>query len=441
VRRLPLIALIVVTAALLAPAVAGAAAPTVTLTDPASGSLITGGQPTFAGSGGDAPTYSGVVSVSVYSGSAASGLPTQILYAQTTNGKYSVNPAIGLSDGSYTAVASETDGAGNTGSSDAVSFAIFNSAPQITLTGPNPAITPTPTFTGTALTGASDVGSVSLLIFPGASTNSSPLEQVTATVGTGGAFQVQASPGLASGQYTAVVSQSTMSGTQYSNTFTFTDAIGVPTLAITSPAASGALPETAVRFAGAASDAEGEPTGIALSLYPGTKASGTPAGTETVNESGGRWSETWPSPLTLGTYTLTAVQQDGNGDATEAIRTFSVVAPAGQHGQVKLSSAGTLSAPVACVSGAGTCTGDLLIDTSKSLRTQTGGPVGSLRLLFVRFRIAAGKSQTQSAKLPAAVLAAVRHAGAEALRTTISYTFDSTLKQVASKTSVVSVSS
>lgn len=106
------------------------AAPTVTLTAPTSGSTTTTLTPTFTGTAGKQAADSthsadgSSVTVTVYAGSSASGTPVQTLTATVgTGGAWSVAASSALTAGQqYTAVASQTDGAGNTGSSAAVSF-------------------------------------------------------------------------------------------------------------------------------------------------------------------------------------------------------------------------------------------------------------------------------------------------------------------------------
>jgi hypothetical protein len=109
-----------------------ATAPAPTLTSPANGSSVATGTPTFAGTGGkqgatdNASSDSGTVTVKVYSGTTTFGTLVQTLSAPRdgTTGAYSVLAAPALANGTYTAQAEQTDGAGNTGLSTATTFTV-----------------------------------------------------------------------------------------------------------------------------------------------------------------------------------------------------------------------------------------------------------------------------------------------------------------------------
>jgi hypothetical protein len=96
--------------------------PVVSLTSPAGGSRITGA-PAYAGAAGDAAGDAAQVTVRTFAGGAATGTPVQTTTATRAAGAWSATGAA-LAPGTYTAVASQTDGAGNVGSSAPVTFTV-----------------------------------------------------------------------------------------------------------------------------------------------------------------------------------------------------------------------------------------------------------------------------------------------------------------------------
>ena len=96
-------------------------APAVTLSQPASGAT-TALSPTFTGAAGTAAGDSSQVTLRIWSGSAATGTPVQTRTATQSAGSWSVAASPALAPGTYTARAEQTDGAGNTGQSAAVTF-------------------------------------------------------------------------------------------------------------------------------------------------------------------------------------------------------------------------------------------------------------------------------------------------------------------------------
>jgi hypothetical protein len=97
-------------------------APQPTLTSPASGSTVTTSRPTFSGAAGAAASDSSTVRVDVFAGTAASGVPVQQLNATRSGSAWTAGSSASLSNGTYTARATQGDGAGNEGSSAAVTF-------------------------------------------------------------------------------------------------------------------------------------------------------------------------------------------------------------------------------------------------------------------------------------------------------------------------------
>jgi subtilisin-like proprotein convertase family protein len=100
-------------------------APAVSLSSPRPGAFVREAQPQLSGSGGLAAGDAGTVTVKLWRGNAAAGLPTQTLSVprDAASGTWSTRPAT-LTDGAWTARAEQTDAAGNTGVSAPVTFTI-----------------------------------------------------------------------------------------------------------------------------------------------------------------------------------------------------------------------------------------------------------------------------------------------------------------------------
>jgi hypothetical protein len=117
-------------------------APTVTITAPAEGSETNDTTPTLGGTASAADP--GPVTVKVYAGADTSGSLVTTLSASRdpATGAYSVSPASALSDGTYTAQASQQDGAGNVGQSPARTFVVDTVAPATAIATSIPEKTP-----------------------------------------------------------------------------------------------------------------------------------------------------------------------------------------------------------------------------------------------------------------------------------------------------------
>jgi hypothetical protein len=115
------------------PPVADTTAPAVTLTEPEHGSATSDATPSFGGAAGSAAGDSTTVTVHVFGGSSASGSPVQTLTATRSGESWSVEDSPPLGPGTYTARAEQSDSAGNTGQSNANTFAITSPARRKTL--------------------------------------------------------------------------------------------------------------------------------------------------------------------------------------------------------------------------------------------------------------------------------------------------------------------
>ena len=102
--------------------------PAVTLSTPADGSYSKTTSLTLSGAAGSASGDATTVTLSVYSGTAASGTPV-LTRSVTRSGAAWSTSVTTLGEGTYTAVATQADGAGNTGTSAPHTFTIDTTAP------------------------------------------------------------------------------------------------------------------------------------------------------------------------------------------------------------------------------------------------------------------------------------------------------------------------
>jgi hypothetical protein len=103
--------------------------PAVTLTAPTDGSMTNNNVPTFSGTAGTNNGDSPTITVNVYAGFSAAGMPVQTLAATEHSGSWSVPANAPLEDGTYTAQAIQHDEVGNVGESSADSFTIDTKPP------------------------------------------------------------------------------------------------------------------------------------------------------------------------------------------------------------------------------------------------------------------------------------------------------------------------
>jgi hypothetical protein len=127
--------------------------PVLTLVTPANGSWTNDTTPTFSGVAGILAGDSSTVTVNIYSGPTATGIPVQTL-SPTRNGvtgAYTIDSAT-LANGQYTAKASQTDWVGHIGYSSANTFRVDTVAPVVNITKVNNSTVSFPFFTNQNLT-------------------------------------------------------------------------------------------------------------------------------------------------------------------------------------------------------------------------------------------------------------------------------------------------
>jgi hypothetical protein len=288
-------------------------APVVTLTKPATCSTSTNAKPTFAGAAGTASGDSTQIGVALYAGTGSSGPLVQTLSATATAGTWAVTPATALSGGTYTAIAQQSDAAGNVGESPANVINITTSVPSITSPGECSSTNhSTPTFAGAASNATGDSTSVVVAVYAGWTTTGTPVQTLTATR-SGGSWSVP-SAALPDGTYTAQANQTLASGTATSPANRFTVDTVAPAPTVTAPANGSSTASTTPQFTGTAGVAPGDLPTMTVKLYAGSSPTGTPVQTLTTAASGDAWSVTPTTALTPGTYTAQVSQRDAAGN-------------------------------------------------------------------------------------------------------------------------------
>ncbi len=154
-------------------------------------------EPPFSGYGGIDSGDSSTVTVNIYSGSDTTGSPVQTWPAtpDPDTGFYTVTLSSALNDGIYTAQASQSDAAGNTGTSSTTTFTVDTMAP--TSSASSPAYSKTTTFTVSYTANDSGSGLAEVDIYAEGPTDSgySLADSFTGASLTTGSFSYSASEG------------------------------------------------------------------------------------------------------------------------------------------------------------------------------------------------------------------------------------------------------
>src|SRR5437016_4526489 len=114
-------------------------APVVSVLHPAGGQSVGPGTPNIDGTAGNAVTDAMTVTIDIFSGTTTSGSPTQSFVVPANGGTWSVDSGVWdsntpLGEGTWTVRATQTDAAGNTGTSFARTFTVDMTAPVTTIT-------------------------------------------------------------------------------------------------------------------------------------------------------------------------------------------------------------------------------------------------------------------------------------------------------------------
>lgn len=278
--------------------------------------------PTLGGSAGTAPGDSSAVAVTIYDGASASGKVATSGTALRKGGSWSYTSSK-LADGTYTAIATQEDEAGNVGKSAPQTFTINTAPPTVTLNSPAPlSNNTTPSFSG----GASDTTAVSVSIYQGAKPSGTLVWKTTASVVGGSWSSESVNPPLTNGQYTAIATQASSLGNPEGKSApaTFKVNTSAPSVTLSQPPSPSS--NTSPSFSGTASDA----TSVTVKVYEGEHPTGTVVAEATATPAGGAWTSTAAKPALLTgkrTYTAIAAQKSeiaGNPEGTSTPVTFAV---------------------------------------------------------------------------------------------------------------------
>ena len=320
--------------------VVDATPPAIAITTPANEALLDQTRPTFSGVGGTASGDHASVTLKIYTGALASGSPSQELVLPIEGGKWtsgSTGPQ--LPNGIHTAVAEQSDEAGNVAKSTST-FTIATNSPTVTLATSGLVVraklgmtTATPSFSGSAGTAPEDGTSVTVNIFSGTSASGSPERRVSGAV-SGSTWTVGPVEALEDGTYTAQAEQSDSSfgghpGVSEPSTFVVDG--DAPQVTQTSPTNGSSTSSSSQTVSGAAGKAPGDLPTITIQLFAGsTVTAGATLEAVTVQAASGAWSGAFGG-LTPGTYTARAQQRDDVGNTGfSAPATFTVTLPPAQ---------------------------------------------------------------------------------------------------------------
>ena len=287
-------------------------------------------QPTFTGGAGVLADDGSSVTLEIYEGSTATGTPVETLLAQRENGHWKVASNKELSNGKYTALAEQSDAAGNLGVSSPVQFEVktkltldefglqrAGGAQTEFLTGP------APSFDGTAASGPGSSPTVTVTVYKGLSASGEAVRTLPVARSGSRWTSVPVSPALPDGDYTVRAVQ----GAEVSEEFTFTVDADAPSVTLTSPTSGSSTSATSETVSGALGTASGDKPETTVRLYAGAAAGGAAIQSRTASGSGGTWSTSFEG-LAPGIYTVQAEQRDEveNIGLSEPA-TFTVVAP------------------------------------------------------------------------------------------------------------------
>ena len=310
--------------------------PKVTVTKPASKEEVKVSKPVFSGSAGiengDLPS----VTLKIYQGASATGTPMQTLAILPSGATWTEAGGPRFPNGTYTAVAEQTDNVGNIGKSTPTTFTIFTKSPSVTLTtgglvsrGATIVSGPSPTFSGSAGNAPEDSSAVTVDVYSGTSASGILVRSVEGAR-SGTSWNAGPVPALPAGTYTAQAEQTALppNVTGFSSTSTFTVDATPPQLTLTSPANGSSTASGSQLVTGSAGTAEGDVPQVTVQLFSGAGTSGALVQSVNVSTVGAAWSAT-VAGLAPATYTVRAVQADDVGNVgISASATFTVIGAA-----------------------------------------------------------------------------------------------------------------
>jgi hypothetical protein len=270
--------------------------------------------PMLAGSAGTAVGDESTATVTIYEGGSVAGAIVKSESVLVSGGGWSYT-APKLNDGTYTARVSQSDVAGNTGTSAAVTFTVDTSPPVVAVTTPEAGEVLTsskPTVSGLAGQASGDDPSVTLKLYEGSTVAGSPIQTYKVT-SSGGNWTTGAVSALADGTYTVLAEQADAAGnTGTSAAVTFAIDTTLPAVTLTSPANHSSTSAEFEAFSGAAGVSAGDRPQITVKLFAGLTITNEALKEVTVPAANGHWSAAFGG-LSSGTYTARAQQSDGMG--------------------------------------------------------------------------------------------------------------------------------
>lgn len=185
--------------------------PVISIATPAT-AYVTTTQPVISGTGGRLTGDAATATIRIFNGATATGTPRQTATVPiATNGAWTLTPAV-LPQGVFTAQATQTDAAGNVGTSTKT-FTVDTVKPIVRITSPvNNAIVTTTSINVAGTTGvlAGDGNLVTLKVHSGSNT-SGPVVSTSTSTATAGNWTAVVS-GLAAGTYTLSASSTDAAG-------------------------------------------------------------------------------------------------------------------------------------------------------------------------------------------------------------------------------------
>lgn len=298
-------------------------APAPAITAPSAGSVLRTSGPTVAGTAGTATGDVPSVTLELYAGPQATGLPASVTSAGVSAAGTWSAALTGLADGAWTARVVQTDAAGNRGAGPTVTFSIDTAAPALAIDAPadGSRLATTPAITGTAGVAADDETTVAVDVFAGTDTTGTSLQALSAPIADGRWSAQPAS--LADGTYTARARQRDAAGNTSTATVTFAIDTGAPAIGLDTPADGGVTADATPDLAGPAGTSTGDGATVSVDLFAGSGTGGTTLQSATVAVAGGRWATT-AAALDDGTYTVRVRQADSAGNTATATATFAV---------------------------------------------------------------------------------------------------------------------
>lgn len=279
-------------------------------------------EPSLGGGAGVALGDASSVSVTIYDGATVGGVVAQSASVPVSNGTWSY-AASHLADGTYTAQASQSDEAGNIGTSGTETFTVDTTPPAVTM---NPLASPTkdttPTLSGAGGVATGDHPSVTVTIYEGASVTGNVVASATVPVKSGS--WTYTSPHLADGTYTAQASQTDEVGNVGTSApMIFRVDTKAPAVSINAPASPSNDAQPTIT--GDAGVELGDEPSVTVTIHEGGSVGGKTVASGSATVSGQTWSYRAPLALAEGTYTAQASQADEAGNVgTSAAVTFTI---------------------------------------------------------------------------------------------------------------------